>query len=163
MLAILKMNLPLALVLAVTLVLGTLFFADSVWAKGGSPLSAELSGPEEVPIVGDPDGSGMAEVVLNQGKGVVCFRITVTDIDTPLAAHIHEAIAGVAGAVVVNLDIPSQGLEGCVDGIDSALIKNIRQNPSDYYINVHNVGFPGGAIRGQLGLPDEDDQGEDEQ
>ena len=30
------------------------------------------------------------------------------------------------------------------------LIKEIRQNPANYYVNVHNADFPDGAIRGQL-------------
>jgi hypothetical protein len=34
--------------------------------------------------------------------------------------------------------------------VDPGLIKAIRQNPSAYYVNVHNADFPAGAVRGQL-------------
>jgi len=44
------------------------------------------------------------------------------------------------------------GASGCVEDVDPALIKAIRQDPSAYYVNVHSrPNFPGGAIRGQLG------------
>jgi len=28
--------------------------------------------------------------------------------------------------------------------------KNILQHPEQYYVNVHNAEWPGGAVRGQL-------------
>jgi hypothetical protein len=112
----------------------------------GRPLTAELVGSTEVPVAGDPDGMGHAKVTLNQGLGEVCWDIMVADIATPLAAHIHVGEAGVPGGVVVPLSPGS----GCIDGVDAELIKDIRQNPSNYYVNVHNADFPGGALRGQL-------------
>ncbi len=119
-------------------------------AAGGRPLEATLTGAAEVPGPGDPDGSGSAAVMINQGRGEVCFDITVADVDTILAAHIHDAPAGVASGVVVDFDVANNGLSGCVDGVDKGLAKAIRQNPGDYYVNVHNAAFPPGALRGQL-------------
>ncbi len=113
---------------------------------GGRPLTANLAGANEVPGPGDADGSGTAHVTLNQGQGEVCWSIEVADISAPLAAHIHFGEAGVAGGVAVALSPTS----GCVDGVDEGLIKDIRQNPHRYYVNVHNSDFPPGAVRGQL-------------
>ena len=86
---------------------------------------------------------------LNSGKGEVCWEITVSNISTPVAAHIHHAPAGVNGMVVVGL-VPQGPLSsGCV-AADPGLIKTIAKNPADYYVNVHTTDYPAGAIRGQL-------------
>lgn len=117
---------------------------------GGRPFTTELSGASEVPGPGDPDGTGTAHLTLNQGQGEVCFDITVSNIDAPIGGHIHVGTSDVAGPVVVNLlgATPSV-LSGCVEA-DKDLIKDIRQNPENYYVNVHTAPFPAGAVRGQL-------------
>lgn len=122
----------------------------SLVMAGGRPLSATLTGAAEVPGPGDPDGAGTAHVTLNQGRGEVCFDIEVSDINPVLAAHIHKAPVDASGGVVVNFNISGNGLSGCVGGVDKDLIKDIRQNPEQYYVNVHNNPHFGGALRGQL-------------
>jgi hypothetical protein len=37
-----------------------------------------------------------------------------------------------------------------VEGVDRSLIKAIIQYPEEYYVNVHNMPYPAGALRGQL-------------
>jgi hypothetical protein len=116
----------------------------------GRPLSATMTGAEEVPP-GDPDGSGTAHFTFNQGLGRVCFELAVEDIVPATAAHIHIAPAGSPGPVVIPLTAPTDGSSnGCVEDVDPELIKAIRQNPADYYVNVHNAEYPPGAVRGQL-------------
>jgi len=116
--------------------------------QASSQFRAELSGANEVPS-GDADGSGSAHVTLRQ-DGSVCFDIRTTGVDDIVAAHIHEAVAGVNGGVVVNFDVATNGLAGCVVG-DLATLDAIRSNPAGYYVNVHSLEYPGGAVRGQLG------------
>jgi hypothetical protein len=117
---------------------------------GGRPLYATLTGAAEVPGPGDPDGSGAAKLRLNQGQGTICYEIKVTGISTPTAAHIHAAIAGVSGPVVVGLSAPVNGTAiGCASA-SKDLIKAIRQYPGNYYVNVHTADYPAGALRGQL-------------
>lgn len=119
-------------------------------AEGGRKFTTELTGAAEVPGPGDPDGSGTARIILNHGQSRICYEITVSNIATPTAAHIHEAAADASGPVVVPLFMSSGGpLSDCVDA-SRELIKEIIQNPGDYYVNVHNADFPPGAIRGQL-------------
>ena len=117
---------------------------------GGRPFSTALTGAEEVPGPGDPDGSGEAVLTLNHGQGQVCFQLMVSDIAPATAAHIHVGPVGVAGPVVVGLTPPTGGSSsGCVTA-DRDLIKAIIQDPANYYVNVHNADFPAGAVRGQL-------------
>ncbi len=131
-------------------VLVLLAFVGQMTLAGGRPFTTELTGAAEAPGPGDPDGSGVAHLTLNQGQGEVCFDITVEGVAPITAAHIHRAPAGSPGPVVVNFAVNINGLSGCVDGVDKDLIKDIRQNPEDYYVNVHNADFPPGALRGQL-------------
>ena len=124
----------------------------STASAGGRPLSADLSGSNEVPPVstGDPDGSGTADLTLNQGQGEICLQIEVQNIAAPILQHIHRGVAGANGPVVVDFtSLLSQGGDGCVSA-DPALVKEIRQNPEGFYFNVHTGEFQGGAVRGQL-------------
>ena len=137
------------LVLALTLLLATVVMGSPGSAQG-RPLSATMTGEEEVPP-GDPDGTGSAHFTFNQGLGEVCFELVVDDIEAATAAHIHAAPAGSPGPVVIPLTAPATGSSsGCVTDVDRELIKAIRQNPQNYYVNVHNAEYPPGAVRGQL-------------
>lgn len=121
-------------------------------AAGGRTLTATMTGDAEVPGPGDPDATGFATLTFNRGQGEVCFDITVENIESITAGHIHVGTADVAGPVVVPLitapTAPDE-LSGCVEA-DRALIKAITKTPSDYYVNLHNEDFPAGALRGQL-------------
>ena len=126
-----------------------LFVAPTATA-GGTMLSTDLVGAEERPGPGDPDGHGFIELTLNQGRGQICYSVTASAIDTVTGGHVHRAPAGSPGDVVVPLFGSTGFGEGCVSAA-KALIKEIRQNPTAFYVNVHTDTFPGGAIRGQLG------------
>jgi hypothetical protein len=125
---------------------------------GGRPLTASLDASQEVPPVAS-DGVASAQLGLNQGRGMVCFSIEWSDLSGPVvAAHIHPGEAGVNNAPLVGFHGPPFGpefgpidspLEGCVDA-PRDVIKDIRQNPHAYYLNLHTAEFPGGEVRGQL-------------
>jgi hypothetical protein len=140
---------------------------------GSGHLSARLTGEKEVPGPGDPDGSGWARVDVRPQRGEVCFEVAWEDISAPTAAHIHFGTRDVAGPVVVGLFMTSESpdqpptlpetitaVAGCSDEVtvpegapfDSPkdLLRAIDRHPSRYYVNVHNLDYPAGAIRGQL-------------
>jgi CHRD domain-containing protein len=115
--------------------------------------TTSLIGANEVPVPGDPDASGTVTIAINRGQREVCWEISVTGLTLPAtAAHIHPGALGVANPPIVTLGAP--GADGTSTGCttaDRALIKDIAKNPADYYVNVHNADYPGGAARGQLG------------
>lgn len=117
---------------------------------GGRPLSARLSSANEVPPAGS-GATGTVRMTLNQGQGEVCVEITSRGLTGPVVAgHIHAGSAGVNGPVVVNLGVNSAGFNSCIDGVDRNLIKAIRKQPGNYYVNIHTSTVPSGEIRGQL-------------
>ena len=139
---------PLSAALVAALV-GTMAFA--VPALAASRFSVQMTGAQEVPGPGDPDGSGTAVIRLNRGKSQICYSLTVTGIAPAIAAHIHVGPAGVAGPVVVPLIAPNSGSSSECKTVDRDLIVAIAQDPANYYVNVHNAEYPAGAVRGQLG------------
>jgi CHRD domain len=127
-------------------------------------LGARLKGANEVPPA-DPDGRGLA--LVRAGRTRACFAVGWTRIGAPIFAHIHAGAAGINGPVVVLFfDVPElaasppappaalpdtvSAVAGCVGDQDPAVLRDIRRHPAAYYTNVHNLEFPGGAIRGQL-------------
>jgi len=113
-----------------------------------------LSGAQEVPPA-DPDGSGTAQVRLEVLNNRVCYALRVANIAPSTVAHIHNAPAGVNGPIVVDFVAPTlRASGGCTSPRASApsdTVQNIINHPEQYYVNVHNSPFPGGAVRGQLG------------
>lgn len=144
---------PIGLALIVA-ALGTMLLAGTVSANHFATFTTTLSGSEEAPGPGDPNGKGSATLDV-YNAGLVCYTLKVQAIETPSAAHIHAAPAGEAGPVVVDLrldlaDRKGNRLSYCANA-DESVVAAIRATPADYYVNVHNEAFPGGAIRGQLG------------
>ena len=132
---------------AVMAALMTILVAPAEAADRAPDFRVPLSGANEVGG-GDPDGIGVAG--LDFVGDQVCWRIEVSGVDDVILAHIHVGAAGTNGPVVVDFVFPTNGFEGCVTA-DRNLMRAIRRNPAGYYVNVHSVEFPGGAVRGQLG------------
>jgi hypothetical protein len=119
--------------------------ATAALQKGTKSLHATLVGKVEVPK-GDPNGKGTAEVKITGTK--VCWEFKTSGVQKLLAAHIHKGGAGVAGPVVVPFGASFKA-KGCTT-TTAALAAAILKHPGQYYVNVHNKTYPGGALRGQL-------------
>jgi putative cell wall-binding protein len=120
---------------------------------------AFLTGDQEVPGPGDPDGFGIAEVFGRQDEAQsLCYTLLVLASSPITGAHIHEAPEGQAGPVRLPLETPPGDVPvvtACTAGVDAELVTDILRNPGDYYVNVHTEGHPDGAVRGQLVDADE--------
>jgi CHRD domain len=154
-------------------VISSLVLAGGVVGLGGSPVDAQtaqgppaiaagavrLDGGQEVPPA-DLDGRGIfAYVAINDH---ICYVLTARDIAPAALAHIHAAPRGVNGGIVVGLIAPTQGFsKDCItavpdttpntmDVLTQSELAAIIADPTQFYTNVHNADFPGGAIRGQL-------------
>jgi hypothetical protein len=111
-------------------------------------------------VTGDPDGRGTAEFTFDTEQGTVCYELEVEGISEPVepapglgSAHIHVLPTG---GIAVNLQADFQPdksdefkASGCVQ-VASALLQAILANPEQYYVNIHNADFPGGALAGLL-------------
>lgn len=134
-------------------------------------IQAHLDGRQEVGpggsqrLVGDANGRGNAYVFGVDGDpATLCYVLEVSKVAEvelapggPRMAHIHRGGAGTNGPVEVNLAWPQGGQAAdCLTegeagkGLDPGEVQRILSNPSDFYVNVHNGEFPGGAVRGQL-------------
>jgi hypothetical protein len=112
--------------------------------------STVMTGSQERPNAGDPDAIGSAIVTLDSTTGQVCVRWHLLNVDPLTAGHIHRGNVGVAGPVVVPLPTPvGTSSTGCTTA-DPTLVADIIAHPTNYYVNVHNAAYPGGAMRGQL-------------
>ena len=116
-----------------------------------------------IPLAG-AGGTGTAVFTVNPGLRLVCYTIDVeltTEGDMPAepgpgvgSAHIH---ALPSGGIFIDLDtqfVPTGDggftTSGCATADREAIIALLR-NPENFYVNVHTVMFPSGAVQGSFG------------
>ena len=136
--------------------------------------TAQLLPANEVPPVGNAEGSGSGTVTItlnitrNASQTITAatadFNVSLTSFPagtTLSAAHIHNARAGTNGGTINNLGlgagefvIPASGsVTFTKNGINFTSldhVTNMLNDPAGFYFNVHSVLNPGGVARGQL-------------
>lgn len=112
---------------------------------------ATLTGLQETPSAGDPDGTGTARIRFTGEPSQLCWEVNVRAIELATAAHIHRGVSGMAGPPVVPITAPGANgrSQGCA-AITPELLREMVAEPWGFYVNVHNAAYPGGAVRGQL-------------
>ena len=105
-----------------------------------------LSGSAEFPGPGDADGSGFADLRIDSATNTISWNITTENIQPQLTgAHIHKAAEGASGPIVVDFNNQLSG-----SGLVDADLASVLADTHGFYVNIHNVVFPSGAIRGQI-------------
>lgn len=99
---------------------------------------------------GDMDASGLVRLEVDVAKRQICYDFTLSDVATPLMAHIHKGRPQHVGPSVVTLFTgPGVDLRDCVPWTEKWLAA-IAANPANFYVNVSTTEYPDGALRGQL-------------
>ena len=120
-----------------------------------TPLGSVLTSSEVAPGPGEPDAGGDAPIdVLADGR-TVCVSLFYDGADTPTSASIHKAAPGATAPAVITLppfDPDGPVSDGCVGGLDPAVVSDLAANPAAYYVQINTNTRPNGAVRGQLAL-----------
>ena len=121
------------------------------WQYGnqGESVRANMSGDQVAPGPGAPNAFGTANLFVDMRYGILCYRMGYDGTSRALAAHIHAGGPGQSGRPVVDLHPESNGDEGCV-GADPTALRNLREHPEAFFLQLHTAEYPDGAIRGQL-------------
>jgi hypothetical protein len=105
-----------------------------------------------VPGPGDPDGYGTARLPNDSEAGRICWNINTELIDVPLTGALIQA--GGAGQVgEVQLVLFDNEFDPDPSGCKTAnnqLLRDLNQKSREFYLQIGNISYPGGAIRGQL-------------
>ena len=141
------LGMPLLRTLVVAVVACLLVATPAAAAESTNNIT--LSGAEEVPGPGDPDGSGTATITLNTATNEVCWDLAWQNIENPTAAHIHLGDPGQSGRVMVDFNLPANGPQACTT-VDGTTMGHLSGAPQSHYLNIHTPSHTDGALRGQL-------------
>ncbi len=126
--------------------------------------AATLNGGNEVPANGST-ATGTSTLTYSGATGKFDISMTITDIsatDAGLRFHIHSAVAGKNGPIIVSLfDAPAgenlgtltptaSGFTFTATGIPLPGVNEASFLGDNTYLNVHTTAFAGGEIRGQV-------------
>ncbi|MBL9141230.1 MAG: CHRD domain-containing protein [Phycisphaerae bacterium] len=113
-----------------------------------------MSGSNEVPGPGDPDGSAVGTLTIDPGTNAISWNFNYSNLDALTGFHIHSGIAGASGGVVVNLGTATSGgagtLIGSLPNQTNATINSLLAAPEAFYLNLHTTAYPSGAVRQQI-------------
>ena len=120
-----------------------------------------------VPNQGDPDALVTGTLTLDNGTGSgttgsASFNLVISNLDFPVTGyHIHTGGPNTTGSILLNFQniTPFENIRtgntfvGTVSGLDAANVTAVEANPGNFYFNIHNGPFAGGAVRDQVPEP----------
>lgn len=114
--------------------------------------AAQMSSAQEIPTnASTATGNGLLEFDATTKK--ITGRVTLAGM-TATAAHIHTGVLGVNGPIIFSMTQTEAGSGIWVTAADATMtdaqITNLKAG--GLYFNAHSTAFPGGEIRGQIGL-----------
>ena len=138
--------------------------AASFAAFGGATeqtFFVSMTGDQEVPGPGDPEGSASGTVTLNELTGMVSWDIVymnlqnVDSVEDIVGFHIHPGAFGESGGIHIGLGTTNMGLGTLVGSTVAPLddVAAVLADPFGFYVNIHTNDFTPGAVRGQLPAP----------
>ena len=139
---------------------GLYFNAHSVENPGGEVrgqigrevFAAQMSNAQEVPTNASmAAGNGLLDFDATTKK--IIGRVTLTGL-AATAAHIHTGVLGANGPIIFSMTETAAGSGIWVTATDATMtdaqITSLKAG--GLYFNTHSTAFPGGEIRGQIGL-----------
>ena len=117
-----------------------------------SEQTARLSGKRIVGAKGDADARGRAEIKSAAEIEMLCYKVWFSNVAPVTSGHIHQAVPGQNGEIVLTLfdsGTRREKAKGCVDA-DESLLESMQASPQAYYLDLHTRKKPNGALRGQL-------------
>jgi hypothetical protein len=120
-------------------------------SRGSQPkLCARLAGAGPNSDAQDPEHRGFALLTLK--RTAIGYSIESPGLETVVATHIHHGPSGINGPMVweINPGYHGDRIRGEATGFPPGVIALIAADPNEYYVKLHSLAFPGGAIRGQL-------------
>lgn len=106
-----------------------------------------LSGAQEVPP--NPSAASGKSTIMVGADHMVTGSITVMGM-TPTMAHIHEAVKGMNGPVIVPFTKGGENTFAPAPGAKLTDAQYASYMAGKLYINVHSATYPGGELRMQL-------------
>ena len=127
--------------------------AATVWVIGhsGAALADEitltLSGQQEIPPVTTP-ATGTGTLTVGPDKSI-SGKVTVSGISATVA-HIHEAVAGSNGSIIIPLTKISDNVWVVPAGAKFTDAQYESYKAGKLYFNIHSEAHKSGEIRGQI-------------
>ena len=104
---------------------------------------------------GDPNATGRAALDVMPARGKICFRITYRRMVEPTYGSIHSGSMEFGGPLEVTLFNGDRGgrsspIEGCVRNLDPETLREIKEHPRRFYVDLNQHVYANSAIRGLL-------------